>query len=227
MRFIEKTYSPTSLDNWKTGRIAANQGLIYDELAAQPQSDLKDLLISEQKGLCCYCQQVITNNNSTIEHFLPQSKYKKHETEYLNLHLACKYSRGKGIKKEDKYCDVKKGNDLIINAILHPECETFFRYTKNGEILPNDFIFKNYKEFNKNVEKLNLKNQAILHLINVLNLNSIDLINKRKKTYNDTLKAMRKMSNAKKIAFLNKENAKQKLSRFPSLIKNIFEMELK
>ncbi len=227
MRFIEKTYSPSSLETWKTARIAAYQDLIYDDLDAQPQSDLKDLLITEQSGLCCYCQQVITKSNSTIEHFLPQSKYKKHETEYLNLHLACNYSRGKGIRKDDKYCDVSKGNDLIINAILHPDCETFFRYTKNGEILPNVFTFKNLKEFNRNIGKLNLKNQAILQLINVLNLNTTDLINKRTKTYNDTLKAIKRMSDVKKRAYLNKEKVKQKQSRFPSLIKSIIEMELK
>lgn len=227
MRFIEKTYSPASLETWKGERISANQSLSYKDLDTQPQSDLKDLLILEQKGLCCYCQQVITKANSTIEHFLPQSKFKKHETEYLNLHLACNYSRGKGIKKENKYCDDKKGDDLIINVLLHSKCESFFRYTKNGEILPNDFAFKNLVEFNKNIEKLSLNNQAILHLINVLNLNTTDLITKRKKTINDMFKVFKKMTDVKKKGYLVKEEAKSKSSRFPSVVKYFIEMELK
>lgn len=218
MRFIEKTSSPASLETWKTTRKATGQSCTYGDLSGQPQTDLKTQLLLEQKNLCCYCQQIISNGSSTIEHFLPQAKFKLHEVDYLNLHLVCTCSRG--LKGANRYCDVSKGNDLVVNAILHPDCESFFRFTANGEILPNDYTFKNFSDFKKNLGKLSIQNQAIVHMINVLNLNSIDLVTKRKKTTKDIFKVIDKLDTVVKIdAYLAKEDAKTSSSRFPSLIK--------
>lgn len=218
MRFIVKTSSPPTLEQWKIDRKAIGQSCTYGDLSGQPQTDLKTTLLTEQKSLCCYCQQVITNQSSTIEHFLPQAKFKLHEVDYLNLHLVCKCSRG--LKANDTYCDVRKGNDLVINAILHPDCESFFRYTKNGEIIPNDSSYSNFEAFEKNLNKLTLKNQSIIHLIKVLNLNSPDLVAKRKKQTNDVLTLVRSLNTKAKVdAYIAKEDAKPKSIRFPSLIK--------
>jgi uncharacterized protein (TIGR02646 family) len=195
MRFINKTLSPQELEEWKLQRLDAGQSLTYNDLSGNPQSILKTKLLDEQKHLCCYCQQVITLQNSTIEHFLPQALFKRHEVDYLNLHLVCKCSRG--LKGIDTYCDVKKANELIVNLILHPLCESFFRYSKDGEMLPNSFEFKNYEDFLKNSNKLNLKNQSILHLIQVLNLNANDLVSKRKKSINDLLSKMNSLFDTK------------------------------
>ena len=218
MRFIEKTSSPASLETWKTTRKNVGQSCTYGDLSGQPQNDLKAQLLTEQKNLCCYCQQKISNSSSTIEHFLPQSQFKLHEVDYLNLHLACNCSRG--LKGEHRYCDVSKGNQLVVNAILHPECESFFRFA-NGEILPNDFTFKNFNEFKKNIAKLSVQNQAIVHMIAVLNLNSNDLVTKRKKTIKDLTKVIQSLDTVAKIdSYLTKEMAKENASRFPSLIKH-------
>jgi uncharacterized protein (TIGR02646 family) len=223
MRFIKKISSPPTLEHWKTVRKDAGQSCTYNDLGGQPQTDLKTTLLTEQKSLCCYCQQVITNQSSTIEHFLPQAKFKLHEVEYLNLHLVCKCSRG--LKAKDTYCDVRKANDLVINAILHPDCESFFRYSKYGEILPNDLTYPNFKAFNKNLNKLTIQNQAIVHLIKVLNLNSPDLIVKRKKQTNDVLKLIRTLNTRAKVdAYFMKANAKPKSIRFPSLVRYYLEI---
>lgn len=218
MRVIDKTLSPATLDQWKTDRKAIGQSCTYDDLGGQPQQDLKTSLLLEQKSLCCYCQQVISNGSSTIEHFLPQAKFKLHEVEYLNLHLVCVCSRGlKGIKR---YCDISKGNFLIVNAILHPDCESFFRYTKTGEILPKDTSFKNFTEFKNNLSKLTLVNQGLVHMLDVLNLNSDDLKTKRIKQTNDILKIIRSLNTRAKVdAYFVKEKAKLKSIRFPSLVK--------
>ena len=39
--------------------------------------------------------KIITMNNSTIEHFLPESLYKEEVANYYNLFLSCNYSKGK------------------------------------------------------------------------------------------------------------------------------------
>lgn len=219
MRFIEKTSSPASLETWKTTRKNGDQNCTYGDLSGQPQNDLKAQLLAEQKNLCCYCQQIISNPSSTIEHFLPQSQFKLHEVDYLNLHLACNYSRG--LKGEHRYCDVSKENQLVINAILHPDCESFFRFSVNGEILPNDLVFKNFQDFKKNIGKLSNQNQAIVHMIAVLNLNSNDLVTKRKKTIKDLTKVIQSLDTIAKIdSYLTKEMSKENASRFPSLIKH-------
>jgi uncharacterized protein (TIGR02646 family) len=219
MRFIEKTSSPASLEAWKTRRNNANQSLNYRELSGVPQLDLKTQLIDEQKHICCYCQQVITKDNSTIEHFLPQSKFKLHEVDYLNLHLVCNHSRG--LRGDKKYCDVKKENELIVNTILHPDCEEFFKYSANGEILPNNPNYHNFNNFIKNMSSLSIRDQALVQLIRALNLNAEEIVNRRLKILKDLLKIIdREFDSIQKIDnYFNREKLKVKSSRFPSLVK--------
>ncbi len=76
MLFIKKTHPKPSLTDWikKSGRDFP----AYESLqTANPRVDsyqayteLREQLYEEQRGLCCYCMQRITKDNSNIEHFL-------------------------------------------------------------------------------------------------------------------------------------------------------------
>jgi len=227
MRFIAKERNPASLEKWKVKRITACQKCNYSNLDAAVLSDIRNQLLIEQKHLCCYCQQRITANNSTIEHFLPQKKFDLHQVEYLNLHLACNYSRG--IKKENAYCDVKKGDDIIVNILLHPDCESYFYYSKNGEIFPDCNVkCISFKEFKENkLSEFDDKTLSIIQLISVLNLNAPELISKRKSHINTIFDNIDIFDTKEKIEqYLTKENMKDKSSPFSSITKFFLQKQL-
>ncbi|CAA0159493.1 conserved hypothetical protein [Tenacibaculum maritimum] len=216
MRFIEKEIeAPSFLIHWINEFKKSDLNPTFKDLKGQEKKDFRTILFNEQKQICCYCEQEITNDHkSVLEHFLPQSQFKRHELDYYNLHLSCTH--------DNQYCDTSKANDLIVNVLLHPECESFFKYNTYGEILPNTHEYANFKDFleNKKQKKLRNKHLAIIHLISVLKLNSESLKNERKKTYNDLLKAKTTLFDTKKKIedYINKEKLKNKSIRFPSLI---------
>jgi len=218
MRFIKKTIPPTELTTWiniqKAAAISPNYGIFQNP----EKRALKEYLIAEQKHICCYCEQEIKiDNKVVIEHQLPQSKFKHHELDYYNMHLSCTH--------DNKHCDTQKKDELIVNLLLHPECSKFFKYSPTGEILPNTHEYKNFEEFKENTNLLQFRFQSVVHLISVLELNSNQLVNERKKTFNDIISNKDALFNTKaKIeAYLVMQNAKKISIRFPSLVRYVLE----
>jgi uncharacterized protein (TIGR02646 family) len=154
------------------------QNISYSSLSQAAYNRLKEQLCYEQRGLCCYCMKVITKDNSTIEHFLPQSIFPEGHVDYYNLYLACRYSHGR--REEHQHCDIRKGDSLITKFIGvcradGEKCEDFFQYTHDGYILPKHKTFKLPAEFYKNFKHLDLMSKGILLAIETLNLNVSDL----------------------------------------------------
>ncbi len=159
------------------------------------QSDIKSYkplrkqLYKEQRGLCCYCMKKITVENSSIEHFLPESIFPENETDYFNLYLACRYSEG--LKGGKQYCDKSKGNKLIGKYIgyLHNDsgknvitkCEDLIQYNEDGYILPNKTGFKTIRKFYTDYSSLAAQEKELLGTIEILNLNCKSLVNERAK----------------------------------------------
>ncbi len=216
MRFIKKSPSPPDfLLKWISEFKESGSAPKYGDLDSSVKNNLRTILFKEQREICCYCEQEITNDRkSVIEHFLPQSKFANHQLDYYNIHLSC--------TQDNKFCDTIKRNELIVNVLLHPECSSFFKYNFEGEILPNSSYYKNFEDFLKNEKKYNLRNidLAVIHLILVLNLNDKYLVNERKKTISDLLSLKKEKLNTKqKIEdYIDKELSKAKSTRFPSLI---------
>ncbi len=51
---------------------------------------LKEILVKEQGGVCCYCGKAIENNyKTTIEHILPKETYPELALDYFNLLASC------------------------------------------------------------------------------------------------------------------------------------------
>ena len=213
MRFIDKTISPVELTEWIRVQTEAKIEVNFGVFQNPEKKALKQYLLDEQKYICCYCEQEVKLDSTiVVEHFLPQSRFKKHELDYYNLHIACTHS--------NKHCDTVKGDELIVNLLLHPNCAFYFKYSPTGEILPNTHEFKNFAEFKANISNLKFRFQAVVHLISVLDLNNLQLIEERKKTINDlmSVKDTQFDTLAKIEDYLDRETAKTKSSRFPSLI---------
>jgi len=156
MRAIAKGDEPPSLT---THRLTAHCD--YDNYA--DKDALRHALVTEQRGICCYCMGRIRNGPMTmkIEHWRCRSGYPDEQLDYRNLLGACLGEDGKPPRLQ--HCDTRKGDrDLLWNpADPAHHIETRIRYEADGSIRsPED-------EFDAQLEE-------------VLNLNLPFLRNNRK-----------------------------------------------
>lgn len=156
MRNIIKRDEPASLTEHR-----CNINSDYDNYSEK--SDLREGLVKEQRGICCYCMQRIRPNleSMKIEHWQCQTRFLENQLDYNNLLGACLGSQGKEPKKQ--HCDTRKGNhDLSYNPAspLH-DVESKLDFLADGIIKSNE------KNFDRQINK-------------VLNLNTGILVKNRK-----------------------------------------------
>ena len=156
MRTIRKHREPHSLSAHKKQPYAD-----YDNYT--DKDILRQSLVDEQRGLCCYCQSRIRSDSSgmKIEHWQCQDRYPDRQLDYRNLLGAC--LGGYGSSEREQHCDTRKGNsDLCFCPAdpIHP-IEHRIKFLGNGEIASD--------------------NEAINAALNdILNLNLKKLVNNRK-----------------------------------------------
>ena len=138
MKHITKYQEPDAFAQWKE---EANESWqpTYDGMPGGVKQIVKESLRSEQGNICCYCERELSDKDSHIEHFIPQSAQKCDPLNYLNL-LCCCQSRMK--KGEPRHCGSLKedwyDSDLLISP-LAPDCEEHFVFTGNGFIKPSGY----------------------------------------------------------------------------------------
>ena len=157
MRAITKGVEPASL--------TVHRSMSYSYYDNYKETDeLRDALVREQRGLCCYCMGRISSDWGTmkVEHWRSQKRYPCKQLDYSNLLGAC--LGGKGQKKRFQHCDTYKGKkDLRWNpADPSHDIETRLLYTADGSIESDD------DEFNTQLKE-------------VLNLNLSLLMTQRKR----------------------------------------------
>ncbi len=140
MKYIQKQLSPHEFIAWTHAKALDAEGQPMNWGYADMPADLRDIvkesLIQEQGGLCCYTGRAITFRNSHIEHLKPQASCVNHEdTNYTNLLAAypaptapqCAYGAHAKADWYDEY--------LFVHP-LRSDCEHRFRYKSNGKIAP-------------------------------------------------------------------------------------------
>lgn len=133
MKHIIKQQEPQTFSEWKA---LANEDWqpIYEDLSGQPKQAVKNSLMQEQGWLCCYCERRLTDNDSHIEHFRPQSDSTIDSLDYANLLCSCQKRLGKG---DPRHCGNLKEDwfdETLLVSPLKADCESRFRYTGDGEI---------------------------------------------------------------------------------------------
>jgi len=160
MRTIRKGPEPTSLTEYRL-----TPGADYENYA--DKDTLREYLVREQRGLCCYCLSRIRPERSAmkVEHWHCQANYRAESLQYSNLLGAC--MGGEGEIPEFQHCDTRKQDSTISKnpANLEHRVEDTIRYLGDGRIESTDPTFDG--EVN-----------------NALNLNSPFLINNRKSALN-------------------------------------------
>lgn len=106
----------------------------------QDKDTLRQSLVEEQRGLCCYCQSRIRPDATSmkIEHWQCQKHYAERQLDYGNLLGAC--LGGKGRPGHEQHCDTRKGNAELCVCLVdlaHP-VERKVKFLGNGEIVSDD-----------------------------------------------------------------------------------------
>lgn len=150
----------------------------YDNYAQK--DDLRAALVSEQKGLCCYCTGRIRSVSTAmkIEHWQCQTNYPHQQLAYGNLLGAC--LGGEGKSPAEQHCDTRKANhDLKLNpADVAHAIESRLKYLADGTVVSTD------EEFN-------------IQLTQVLGLNFGYLKSSRKAVLDSVLQWWRSTPNAR------------------------------
>ena len=165
MKRIIKREPPESLETYKKTR-----GASFDNMPKDVKDELRNSLVEEQGGLCCYCEKRIwPDHHSVIEHLLPKGNkvYSHLQLEYSNLLCSCDGGeaerKGKTKKEKRAYppcCDDKKNDDLIAITPLNEDCEDYFIYDDEGHIYG--------------------KSDAAQETVDILGLDCSTLVSKRK-----------------------------------------------
>ena len=127
MKHITKGHEPHSLT---AHRLQPQAGFNnYPE-----KDELRDPLLTEQGGICCYCMRRITAQNMKIEHWACQANHPALQLDYQNLLGAC--DGGERAAVHLQYCDTHKGNaDITVHpADPHHNCEVLIKYQADGVI---------------------------------------------------------------------------------------------
>ena len=129
MRAITKGSEPPSLTEH---RAAAHSD--FDNY--QAKDDLRQALVDEQRGLCCYCMGRIRPEPASmkIEHWRCQAHYPDEQLNYRNLLGACRGREGQPIGQQ--HCDTRKGDRNLRWNPADPlqRIETRVRYEPDGSI---------------------------------------------------------------------------------------------
>jgi uncharacterized protein (TIGR02646 family) len=156
MRTIQKGAEPASLTRHRQQPHAD-----YDNYA--DKAALRQGLVAEQGGLCCYCQSRIraTQEGMKIEHWQCRREHPERQLDFGNLLGAC--LGGDGRPEREQHCDTRKGKKSLCFSVCDPAhpIERQIRFLGDGKISADD--------------------AAIDEAINaVLNLNLPRLMNNRK-----------------------------------------------
>ena len=162
MRAIAKGSEPDSLRRYRA------TGGTYADFRDPEKQKLRESLVTEQRGLCCYCMCRISadSNAMKIEHWQSQPRFPAQQLVYANLLAACLGGQGHA----DRHCDTLKGNrDLMFNpANPLPKIESLIGYGLDGTISSQN------TEFSSQLE-------------DILGLNIPKLVNSRKGTLDGVL----------------------------------------
>ena len=133
MRTIPKGPEPVTLTQHRQKPYAD-----YDNYA--DKAALRQALVAEQRGLCCYCQSRIraTPEVMRIEHWQCQADHPARQIDFNNLHGAC--LGGHGRPEREQHCDTRKGNNGLCFSVSDPAhpIERQIRFLGDGSISADD-----------------------------------------------------------------------------------------
>lgn len=138
MKYIKKNVEPQVLVNLKEKANADWQPTYDNDLRGSDKEEVKKSLMAEQGYICCYCERELTDDDSHIEHFKPQSA----GVDSLDFgNMLCSCLGASHSRREPRHCGFKKDNwhdddPTMMVSPLDKNCEARFKYLGDGRIEP-------------------------------------------------------------------------------------------
>jgi len=164
MKYIIKGTEPKKFLSWKA-LANINWQPTYNDLRGEEKQAVKSALMEEQGYICCYCERELSDNDSHIEHFKPQSDRSVDSLDFSNMLCSCQKQLEQG---EPRHCGNLKGswfdNELLVSP-LAADCEKKFTYIYDGYIQAannNPSASETISKLGLGIDKLNdLRRKAI------------------------------------------------------------------
>jgi uncharacterized protein (TIGR02646 family) len=140
MKYIRKSNEPEEFTNWKNLENDDWKPSWDDNFQVPEKPIVHEALLKEQGYICCYCGMRIDRKSSHIEHLKPRTAYPNLALDYTNLIASCQ-GESEQPPPQPVHCGHKKRYWYDKNLMVSPldaSCETFFRYSGFGEILPTN-----------------------------------------------------------------------------------------
>jgi uncharacterized protein (TIGR02646 family) len=163
MRNIVKGVEPKSLAEHRCTEFADYE----NNYKGEDKQELREHLVAEQRGLCCYCLSRIRPETTRmrIEHWQSQSAFPERQLDYANLLGAC--IGGEGGPPELHHCDKKRQDSPLSKnpADTAHDVELATHYDKDGTIRSTDpqFDFELNQILNLNLPLLKNNRKAVLN----------------------------------------------------------------
>jgi len=139
MRSITKSLEPNSLTQYRSSG-NANFEPTFSDISTGTKQEIRESLVGEQGGICCYCMGRIFPDSDTmkIEHWQCQERFSGRQLDYTNLLGACKGGEihGRSTSPNTHHCDTRKGNlDFCVNPSANAvNLESRLRYLADGTV---------------------------------------------------------------------------------------------
>jgi len=200
MQYIKKSDTPPA--NWDQWFTTANRRRSYDyghDYQNLPQLfNAKIHLLTEQQGLCAYCQSRLIPDTASIEHLVPKEHNKELSTDYFNLVAVCKNPPA-DTNTGKRHCDKERGSELLPpiiqyqNAQVTPTMKNYYFYVyKSGQVIKRPGL------------RPNIAAQVDI-FIDTLNLNHNLLVNKRSEALDGIIMASLQINRKQKRDFLQRQ----------------------
>jgi len=208
MKHIIKNPEPQEFKAWKA-RANEYWQPTFNELRGMEKRAVFNALWNEQGHICSYCQCRLTPNDCHIDHLQPQSNPQIDPLNYANFVCSCQSNLQKG---DPIHCGNAKANSLLPISPLDPTCESRFRFKNNGE------IDANYPH-----------DQSAIDTINILNLNSRNIVGDRLTVIEFFDEETAPMNNDEVAQFIQESLEKDKDGKYQpywTMIKDIYSIFL-
>jgi len=151
LRFIKKGKEPKTLKDYRDTPDCNYIG--YSD-----HGELKLSLVTEQRGLCCYCMSRIKKDSVKVEHWRCRDNFPDKQLDYRNMLGVCYGGERERMDPALYHCDKTKGNLNLKYNPANPahRIESRLYYEPDGNIRSYD------EEFNKQLESVLNLNQKYL-----------------------------------------------------------------
>lgn len=181
-----------------------------------------------QKGLCCYCECEIDNENCHLEHFHERSDQPDKTYDYDNFLLSC---QGESTPSEDEETDEER-----VDRVQNIRCGHGKEESRHNEVAVNYDLLLNPIQNNGTIIRYNARGRLVsrtdvqadidkvYYTLNRLNLNSQRLINQRRIVIQNTQKNLKRLSEVEQKTYITSllDDTQTQLPAFHSTIKDNF-----